>query len=78
MRTQPAVDTGGIRRQFFTDVLHHFAHKDTKAMFVGPQERLRPDYSSQVEPFMKILGTIIVHSKARVFLTCLPTSTGTW
>ena len=62
MRTQPAVDTGGIRRQFFTDVLHHFAHKDTKAMFVGPQERLRPDYSSQVEPFMKILGTIIVHS----------------
>ena len=62
MRTQPAVDTGGLRRQFFTDVLHHFSHKDMKAMFVGPQERLRPNYSSQVEPFMKILGTIIVHS----------------
>ena len=62
MRTQPAVDTGGIRQQFFTDVLQHFTHKNTKAMFVGSQERLRPDYSSQVEPFMKILGTIIVHS----------------
>ena len=31
-------------------------------MFVGPQERLCPDYSSQLEPFMKILRTNIVHS----------------
>ena len=28
MRTQPAIDIGGIRRQYFSDVLHHLACKD--------------------------------------------------
>ena len=59
---QPAVDTGGVTRKFFTDVLHKFACHGDFQMFVGPKERLRPAYSPQVLPIMKILGTIIAHS----------------
>ena len=32
-------------------------------LFVGPQDRLRPVYSPQVLPLMKILGTLIGHSQ---------------
>jgi len=48
-------------------------------MFVGPQEQLHPDNSSQVEPFMKILGTIIIHSllQENLGFPCFPTSAGT-
>ena len=57
---QPGIDTGGIRQQFFTDVLQglilcHY-------IFVGPLKRLRPDNSPQVLTLIKILGTIIAHS----------------
>ena len=59
---QPAVDTGGVTRQFFTDVLAKFVRQDSFQLFMGHSERLRPAYSPQVLPLMKILGTIIGHS----------------
>ena len=59
---QPAVDTGGVTRQFFTDVLSSFARQDSFQLFMGHSSRLRPAYSPQILPLMKILGTIIGHS----------------
>jgi len=59
---QPAVDTGGIRRQFFTDLLDYFSDKDTHSIFIGDRHRLRPHHSPQLLPLIKILGIIIAHS----------------
>ena len=59
---QPAIDTGGVTRQFFTDVLRRIAHQGALQLFVGGSERLRLAYSPQVLPVMKILGTLIGHS----------------
>ena len=61
-KNQPGLDTGGVTRQFFTDLPHKFARKDVFQLFVGPPERLRPAYSPQVLPLMKILGIVIAHS----------------
>ena len=61
-RYQPAIDTGGVTRQFFTDILCKFACRGVFQMFVGSAERLRPAYSPQVLPLMKIFGTVIGHS----------------
>ena len=58
---QPAIDTGDIRRQFFTNVLDEFAFKDLYSMFQSNIPHLRPHYSPQLLPLFKILGTIIVH-----------------
>ena len=62
LKGQPAVDTGGVTRQFFNDVLRSFVRQDSLQLFVGHPERLRPAYSPQVLPLMKILGLIIGHS----------------
>ena len=62
LKGQPAVDTGGVTRQFFNDVLRSFVKQDSFQLFVGHPERLRPAYSPQVLPLMKILGLIIGHS----------------
>ena len=60
---QPAIDTGGVTRQFFTDVLRRkIAHQGALQLFVGASKRLRLAYSPQVLPVMKILGTLIGHS----------------
>jgi len=59
---QPAIDTGGVTRQFFSDVLRCFVTQDVFQLFVGHPERRRPAYSPQVLPLMKILGLIIGHS----------------
>ena len=61
-KCQPAIHTGGVTRQFFTDILHKFAARGAFRMFVGPKERLRPAYSPQVLPLMNILGAVIAHS----------------
>ena len=61
-RDQPAMDTGGVTRKFFSDLLFHLAHQDTLQLFVGQPERLHPAYSPQVLPLMKILGNIVGHS----------------
>ena len=58
---QPAIDTGGVTRQFFTDILQQLAQGKLQ-LFVGPANRLRLAYSPQVLPVVKILGTLIAHS----------------
>ena len=59
---QPAIDTGGVTRQFFSDVLRCFVDQDLFQLFVGHPEHLRLAYSPQVLPLLKILGLIIGHS----------------
>ena len=59
---QPAIDTGGVTRQFFTDVLSKVARDDPFQLFVGESTRLRPAYSPQILSLMNIMGMIISHS----------------
>ena len=61
-RNQPAIDTGGVTRQFFMDVLLNIAQNGALQLFVGPPQRLRLAYSPQVLPVKKILGMLIGHS----------------
>ena len=61
MANQPGLDTGGIRRDFFTRVLDLFV-EDALSIFMGEIHHFRPHHSPQVLPLLKILGSIIVHS----------------
>ena len=56
---QPAADTGGVTRQFFTQLLRQISDE----FFEGDGYK-RPIYNSQVvaSGMMKLCGTIIVHS----------------
>ena len=58
-RAQPAADTGGVMRQFFSDVLQEIS----KTFFVGDRYKL-PIYnaSAVASGIMKYIGYIIVHS----------------
>lgn len=58
-KNQPAADTGGVLRQFFTQLLKEiFEH-----FFFGEKSRC-PIYNSEIvsSGMMKLVGTIIVHS----------------
>ena len=56
---QPAVDTGGVMRQFYTELLAQIA----KTFFEG-EEYCIPVYNSSTvaSGLMKLVGTIVVHS----------------
>ena len=56
---QPAADTGGVTRQFFTQLLHLMSEE----FFHGDYYKI-PTYNSRVvaSGIMKLVGTIIVHS----------------
>ena len=58
----PAVDAGGPKRQFFTDVLTDL--RDNHALFEGPKNKLMPVYSTGTfaAGLFKVLGKVIVHS----------------
>ena len=61
---QPAVDTGGPRRQFYSMVFSALEDSQQYKLFEGPPGRLIPVYSaSQVfSGLMKILGKMLAHS----------------
>ena len=58
-KNQPAADTGGVLRQFFTQLLKEISEH----FFFGEKSR-RPIYNSDIvsSGMMKLVGTIIVHS----------------
>ena len=62
LANQPAIDTGGVRQQFFHDIFEQFAFKDPYAMFEGEKYQLRPHFSPGLLPLFKLLGTMIAHS----------------
>ena len=68
IRGQPAVDVGGVRRQFFFTVLQNLAHPRESAsvfmFFEGNPRRLRPAYKASIlsSGMLTTLGTMIAHS----------------
>ena len=66
-KNQPAVDTGGPKREFYTQLFHGLATSDGSvlpAMFEGEEGRLIPCYSSSVvySGLMTVVGKMIAHS----------------
>ncbi len=61
---QPAIDTGGVRRQIYTTVLHDFASNQHVKLFDGPDHHLRPVCSAEARSsgLLKVLGGIVAHS----------------
>ncbi len=64
MKAQPAVDTGGVRRQVFAQVFKTVAFSDRLHLFEGPPNRRRPFFriSNLSARILKLLGKIIGHS----------------
>ena len=63
---EPAIDTGGVRRQFFEDVFNDFAANKHMRLFDGPPCSLRPFYSAEARSsgLFTVLGSMVAHSLA--------------
>ena len=63
---QPAIDTGGVCREFFDKVYVKLANGDDDGLrlFEGPPKRLLPTYSSRIvfSGIMEAIGKMIAHS----------------
>ena len=75
LKGQPAIDTGGVLRQVFSNVFHALANNEViRNIFVGNEDRRLPVFSNElvVNGFFKTLGKMIAHSlvqEGQVFLT---------
>ena len=61
---QPAIDMGGVRRQFFNDVFEYFTISSSHIqLFEGPINFLRPVYSPEARSsgLLKALGKMVAH-----------------
>ncbi len=63
IQNQPAVDTGGVRRQYFNDVFSHISN-NCQHLFEGLPSRIRPTYrqSSISSGLINIVGKMVGHS----------------
>ena len=63
----PAIDTGGVCRQVFSDVFKLFADNKHAKLFEGPPNFLRPVCSaeSRSSGLLKVLGTMVAHTIAQ-------------
>lgn len=65
-RGQPAIDTGGVRRQFFSTVFQQLAFSDKYRVFEGPPDRLRPVFrmsnisSGLLNPWLATVSFLMV------------------
>ena len=64
IRNQPAIDIGGVRRQFFAIVLEHLAHNERYGLFEGLPCSLRPCYraTSLSSGLLTLVGTMVGHN----------------
>lgn len=66
---QPAIDTGGVSREFFDKVYAKFANGEDEAfhVFEGSCTRLLPTYNSRIvfSGIMEAIGKMIAHSIAQ-------------
>ena len=64
LQGEPAVDTGGVRRQIYTTVFSEFMDNTHMHLFDGPPNSLRPHYSaeSRGSGIFKALGMMVGHS----------------
>lgn len=63
-KSQPAVDTGGVLREFYTDVFKEFVNNPSVRIFEGPPDKLQFYYNHTALTcgIPKLLGTMIAHS----------------
>lgn len=62
---QPAIDAGGVRRQFFANIFARLAQTDLDdCLFEGSPVRLRPAFKASVlsSGILSTLGTMVAHS----------------
>ena len=64
VRHRPAIDTGGVRRQFFSEVFSNVASSEALGLFEGAPNCLRPAFrqSSISSGMLALLGTMVGHS----------------
>ena len=64
LKGQHAIDTGGVRRQVYTQVFQDFADNKVVELFEGSDNHLRPVVSavSRSSGLLHILGKMIAHS----------------
>ena len=67
VRGQPAVDTGGLRRQFFSVIFNQMVSSSAMPstnIFEGPPNRLLPAFKASLlsSGMLKTAGTMIAHS----------------
>ena len=63
-KQQPAVDTGGVLREFYSDVFKEFVNNPSVRIFEGPPDRLQffHNHTALTCGIPKMLGTMIAHS----------------
>ena len=61
---EPAVDTGGVRRQFFSDVFSHLSASQSLWLFEGPGNRQHPVFRqvSISSGMLTLLRKMVCHS----------------
>lgn len=61
---QPAVDTGGVRRQVYTSVFQELSDNKHVKLFDGPLNYLRPRHSAEARSsgLFRMLGTMVGHA----------------
>ena len=64
INNQPVIDTGGVRRQVYTQVYTDFANNEHVKLFDGPANYLRPACTAEARSsgLLKVLGSMIAHS----------------
>ncbi|XP_068694197.1 uncharacterized protein [Montipora capricornis] len=71
-KSQPAVDTGGIRREFFNDATKEIATFPAFKLLEGSDHRKLPAYYSKSvhSGLMEVLGRLIGHGILQSFIGC--------
>ena len=71
-KSQPAVDTGGIRREFFNDATKAIATFPAFKLLEGSDHRKLPAYNSTSvhSGLMEVLGRLIGHGILQSFIRC--------
>ena len=62
IENQIAVDAGGVRRQFMSDVFSYFTTSCSLRLFEGPQNRLRPCFRQSSISLLALVGKMVGHS----------------
>ena len=64
---QPAIDTGGVKRQFFSDLFERLTASTDPKLFEGPPTRLLFSYNQHAlsSGITKLFGTIVGHCIAQ-------------
>ena len=65
IRGQPAIDAGGVRRQFFSVVFTELARTESHcSLFEGPSVKLRPVFKASIlsSGVLSTVGTMVAHS----------------